>query len=86
MAKNLSDAQANYERKTQNAASQYASGINGASGRWAQGMSDFLGAPVSAGRVSAYQSGLAGAPEKYARGVQGKGNKWAENLRRKMTQ
>lgn len=75
----LSSAQEKYARKTANAAASY----NAAKGRmqanYAAGVSRFLGGPVAAHIVSAYQAGINAAQY---RG--GDPAKWAANYRAKM--
>ncbi len=86
MAKTIGMAQAKWERKTAGAGERWKRNTNGAAQRYAQGETEFLGAPVSGSVVQAWEQGVgAVGADEFQRSISGKGGKWAENYRRSMT-
>lgn len=75
----LQSAKEKYARRMTNAAANWNAAKPRMSSNWSQGMSAFLGGPVSSTRVSNYQNGINSAQY---RG--GDPDKWERNLRAAM--
>lgn len=71
---NPETAKAKYTRKCTREA--FASGIQGASARYSDGVHRFAGVTPGPRRMKNYNDGMAAAPDNYARGVAGKADYW----------
>lgn len=80
IAKTISQAKANYAAKMQNAGANWNNAKGRMKGNWAQGMSAFLGGPVSSQRAAAYSAGI-----DRAQYHGGDPDKWERNFRAAMT-
>ena len=81
----LADAQAKWERKTANAGARYDAAIPRMPSEWVAGCTRF-GIPPGPIAQRNYSAGIQGGGTKLQSGVAGKGAKWAEGLRRGLSQ
>ena len=82
MAKNISYAQAKWERKTANAGARWKTAVEGAGSRYCEGLQAFLGHPAPSA-CSAYTAGVnAVTAADFQSDVSGKGAKYAAALGR----